>query len=173
MKDAGVKHEVGTAETGAGINAKPDIAIVEPERVVTVLAISPYRDDHTFLGNIFSHSNWKLLGAQSWQEGLALVRSRPIPVIIAESRLPDANWRDVLQGLARTPDRPLLIVSCREADEYLWAEVLNLGGYDVLMKPFDATEVFRVVSLAWLNWKHSREKARAEASSGFARAAGF
>lgn len=172
MEDSEIKLEVGPTETAVGIHAKLDTEIGAPERVVTVLAISPHRDDHTFLGNIFSHSNWKLLGAQTWQEGLALVRRRPIPVIIAESRLPDANWRDVLQGLARTPDRPLLIVSCREADENLWAEVLNLGGYDVLMKPFDATEVFRVVSLAWLNWKHSREKARA-AASNLAKAAGF
>jgi DNA-binding response OmpR family regulator len=27
----------------------------------------------------------------------------------------------------------------------LWAEVLNLGGYDVLSKPFDPVEVRRVV----------------------------
>jgi DNA-binding response OmpR family regulator len=172
MADGVIKHEVGTASGGAALNPKPDSDAFEPERVVTVLAISPYRDDHTFLGNIFSHSNWKLLGVQTWQEALTLIRRRPIPVIIAESRLPDANWRDVLSGLARMAERPLLIVSCREADEYLWAEVLNLGGYDVLMKPFDATEVFRVVSLAWLNWKHSREQARG-LSPQLARAAGF
>jgi hypothetical protein len=26
------------------------------------------------------------------------------------------------------------------------------------MKPFDATEVFRVVSLAWLSWRNDRER---------------
>jgi DNA-binding response OmpR family regulator len=30
--------------------------------------------------------------------------------------------------------------------------VLNLGGYDVLAKPFAAREVLRVVALAWRCW---------------------
>jgi DNA-binding response OmpR family regulator len=29
-----------------------------------------------------------------------------------------------------------------------WAEVLNLGGYAVLAKPFDIKEVYRVVGFA-------------------------
>ncbi len=49
--------------------------------------------------------------------------------------------------------RPNLIVTSRLADEGLWAEVLNLGGYDVLAQPFDAEEVYRVVFLAWDEWK--------------------
>jgi len=40
------------------------------------------------------------------------------------------------------------------ADDALWAEVLNLGGYNVLAKPFDSREVFRVVGNAWLHWKN-------------------
>jgi DNA-binding response OmpR family regulator len=35
------------------------------------------------------------------------------------------------------------------ADDHLWAEVLNLGGYDVLAKPFDGCELFRALSSAW------------------------
>jgi DNA-binding response OmpR family regulator len=34
------------------------------------------------------------------------------------------------------------------ADEYLWAEVLNLGGYDLLAKPFRDPEVKRVLAAA-------------------------
>lgn len=40
------------------------------------------------------------------------------------------------------------------ADERLWAEVLNLGGYDVLPTPFEPDEVTRVCTGAWLAWKH-------------------
>jgi hypothetical protein len=40
----------------------------------------------------------------------------------------------------------------------LWAEVLNLGGYDLLMKPFEEAEVYRVVGLAWLFWKDHVER---------------
>ena len=33
-------------------------------------------------------------------------------------------------------------------DEALWAELLNLGGYDVLAQPFDQSEVARVITSA-------------------------
>jgi DNA-binding NtrC family response regulator len=44
---------------------------------------------------------------------------------------------------------PNLIVTSRLADDELWAEVLNLGGYDVLAQPFDPQEVYRIVFQAW------------------------
>ena len=64
------------------------------------------------------------------------------PVVICEKSLPDGEWKDLL---GKTPR---LIVTSHAADEALWAEVLNLGGYDVLAQPFDEQEVRRVVTMA-------------------------
>jgi len=50
---------------------------------------------------------------------------------------------------------PLLVVTSRKADDTLWSEVLNLGGYDVLAQPYERAEVVRILSLAWLHWKTS------------------
>ncbi len=128
-----------------------------PDRIVTVLAISGNEDDLVALRNLFGHSNWKLRTARSWTEGHAALEREPVGVILCEHKLPDADWKDVLASVQSRPELPLLIVTSRLADDQLWAEVLNLGGYDLLMKPFDQTEVVRVVSLAWLNWKHNRQ----------------
>ena len=54
----------------------------------------------------------------------------------------------MLEHISLFPDPPLLIVTSGLADARLWAEALNLGTYDVLAKPFDATEVIRIVRLA-------------------------
>jgi DNA-binding response OmpR family regulator len=155
MKDV-LKKEPRVAVSSRGGPAALDAEVFEPEKVVTVLAISPYTDDHTFLHNIFNHTNWALRCVRTWDEAHSFLGRQRIPVVIAESQLPDASWKDVLAALSRMAERPRLIVSSRVADELLWAEVLNLGGYDVLAKPFDPTEVFRVISLAWLNWKNER-----------------
>jgi len=58
----------------------------------------------------------------------------------------------VLEHLNALPKAPSLIVSSTLADEHLWAEVLNLGAWDVLAKPFDRFEVIRSVKLAWDHW---------------------
>jgi len=72
--------------------------------------------------------------------------------VICERDLPDGNWKDVHNCAESVSNPPLLLVVSRQADENLWAEVLNLGGYDVLMKPFDRAEVTRVVGMAWRQW---------------------
>jgi hypothetical protein len=41
---------------------------------------------------------------------------------------------------------PSFIVTSRLADERLWVEALNVGAYDVLVKPFDVAELKRVFS---------------------------
>ncbi len=71
-----------------------------------------------------------------------------ISVVICEALLPDGTWKDLLTRMASTNASPLLVVTSDVADESLWAEVLNLGGYDVLAQPFDPEEVTRVVGSA-------------------------
>ena len=57
--------------------------------------------------------------------------------------------------------RPPVIVSSLTADERLWAEVLDLGGYDLLMTPFDATEIQNVVCMACRERQNEMERSRA------------
>ncbi len=133
-------------------------AALATEQTVTVLVVSPSEDDHALLESIFDHYNCKIHGARTCREALAFLRENPMPVLICECCLPDGKWKDILNAVASMIDPPRLIVSSRHADDCLWAEVLNLGGYDVLMKPFDTKEVSRVVSLAWQHWKDDRRR---------------
>jgi len=66
--------------------------------------------------------------------------------------LPDGTWKDILRTAETQSQAPLVLVVSRHADDRLWAEVLNLGGYDLLLKPFDRSEVTRVVGMAWRCW---------------------
>ena len=91
---------------------------------------------------------------QASRDLLEQVRRWRAAVVVTDRDLPDGSWRDILHGMQDNPQRPLLIVASRHADGHLWAEVLNLGGYDVLAKPFDALEVQRVVGSACQRWSH-------------------
>jgi FixJ family two-component response regulator len=71
------------------------------------------------------------------------------PVILCEEILCDGTWKDLLLLTQEMPVPHNLIVTASNADDRLWAEVLNLGAYDVLQKPFRAQEVFRTIGLAW------------------------
>src|ERR1700737_3796150 len=125
---------------------------------VSSLAISSNEADLGFLRNMFDDSNWKLFTAQTYKEAMAQLSLERMPIVLCEGQLPDGNWKDVLSQLAPILNRPRLIVISRCADEKLWAEVLNMGGFDLLVTPFREEEVGFAIGSAWLDWKneHSR-----------------
>ena len=84
--------------------------------------------------------------------------------MLAESEMSDGNWRRLLKDMASLSVPPNLIVSSRLADQRLWAEVLNLGGYDVLMTPFEPEEVLRVTLAARRHWRCKQVDGRARAA---------
>jgi hypothetical protein len=54
---------------------------------------------------------------------------------------------------------PRIIVTSREVNEYLWADVLQMGGYDLLAMPWEPKEVLKVISLAWRSWEFAQRAA--------------
>jgi DNA-binding NtrC family response regulator len=138
-----------------------------------LLAVSPYNKDHLFLEWTFRASNWELREARTYREALMILCQDRMPVVICACCLPDGNWKDLLSQTADLPDAPRLIVTSAEPDARLWAEVLNMGGHDVLATPFDQNEVMRAVSGAWQSWEGewSRVKQRWGKTTLFAQCA--
>jgi DNA-binding response OmpR family regulator len=127
------------------------------QRSVQVLLISPFDEDHQCLADILKQSNWQQHGARTQKEAFEFLHHNVTPVVICESELPDGSWRDVLSQFGRMQSPPLLVVTSRTADDRLWSEVLNLGGYNVLAKPLHTKEVFHVSGMAWMSWKRRWE----------------
>jgi DNA-binding NtrC family response regulator len=129
---------------------------------VTVMLVSPDDDDWHALRRIFRHTNWRLHRALGYEDAARGLRTLPISVLVTAKDLPKGRtWRDLLES-SSAAGKPRVVVAAEFQDDPLWAEVLNLGGYDVLMQPFDREEVVRVVSLAWLNWRDEQELDRAD-----------
>jgi PleD family two-component response regulator len=118
-------------------------------RAANVLVLCSHASDRVRLREIFRRHGVRLCEAVTWKDGTeVLARYRP-QVVICEAFLPDADWKRVLGQISLLKDAPRLIVLSSHADESLWSEVLNSGGYDLLIKPLVEDEVVRVVGLAW------------------------
>src|SRR5215831_19972571 len=104
----------------------------DTEKRITVLAVSPREEDHHALRTACAHTTWNVFTTKMIAKTLDLLRRKFVPVILCERDLPDGNWTDLQESLANLDPAPSLVVTARNADDYLWAEVLNLGGYDVL-----------------------------------------
>ena len=127
--------------------------VPQPRTSTMLLTVSACRGNHVFLEQVFCDTNWELREARTYRDALKILCHDRMPVVICEYCLPDGNWKDILSQVAVLPDAPRLIVTSREPDESLWAEVLNMGGYDVLATPFEKDAVIRAVSWAWQSWE--------------------
>jgi len=126
---------------------------------VTVLAVAP-EADRVALRRIFEHSRWTLLEAGTVAEAAAALRQGLSLVLICEAVLPDGTWMELLDHARDLPAPPPVIVTARCADDDLWLNVLDRGGYNLLGKPFSEKEVFEMVSVAW---RHRKDRVQFQA----------
>ena len=118
------------------------------ETRVSVLLLGEFDSEQSLLSGVLQEAGLRLVKARDRRHAIKCLERDAIQVVIAESEIPGWNWKSALFHLQRLPSPPVLIVTSHNADDRLWSEVLNLGGYDVLARPFDAEELRRVVASA-------------------------
>jgi DNA-binding response OmpR family regulator len=118
------------------------------EGFVSALMVGEYDSDRVLVHDLFRKLGWRLFEARDRRRALDYLDRHPVQVVLAESGTPRWSWKRVLSDLRRLAHPPQLIVTSRTADDSLWAAVLNMGGYDVLARPFEPDEVERVVASA-------------------------
>ena len=113
--------------------------------VFGVLFISPHAEDaielagmlHPLPEVVFEH-------VPTFQQARSQFNHEKHRVILTEANLPDGSWRDVLSLAQQTWPPPPVLVTDLHATDQLWAEVLNLGGHDLVVQPFAQVEVLRI-----------------------------
>lgn len=118
---------------------------------MAILVVSPFGEDRELVRAALSSSGCTLCYADNCPSAWRILHDRRFDAVLTETEFPDAlGWGDLLDEIASMRGGPPVIVMSRCADERLWIDVLERGGYDVLAKPLDETELFRVVQYAAL-----------------------
>lgn len=117
---------------------------------ISILAVGPSAEDRRVLDDVF-RATLDIHSVSSCREACEFLSRRHIPVVITDRDLRDGSWRDVLSAIGTSGYSSSLIVASRHADEMLWADVLHMGGFDVLATPLDPSEVNRSVGAALRN----------------------
>jgi DNA-binding response OmpR family regulator len=118
------------------------------EGFVSALLVGEYENDRMLVHDVFRRAGWRLFEARDRRRALECLDRHPVQVVVAETETPRWSWKRILNDLRQRTHPPQLVVASRTADDSLWAEVLNIGGYDVLARPFRADELERVVASA-------------------------
>jgi PleD family two-component response regulator len=144
------------------------MSMPENECPLSALLAGKYDSDRLLVHDIFRTRGWRLFEAQDRRRALDCLGKHPVQVVIAQSDIPRWNWKRILADLRRIAPAPQLVVTSRTADDSLWSEVLNVGGFDVLAQPLEREEVERVIASAHRHFDAQPRRAARAVTAGAA-----
>jgi DNA-binding NtrC family response regulator len=95
-----------------------------------------------------------------------LRRGAPPMAVLSEAAIRDADWRSLLRAAQRARDTVPFVLASQSHDPLLWAELLNLGGFELLPAPWDEAAIARVLNSAVRRAMRAREVTRARELNG-------
>ncbi len=110
-----------------------------------ILCISGHPDDARRLSEMLHALPLVLDQVGSVQQARAQLQVHEYDAVLTEATLPDGKWLDVLHLVRESPREMAVIVTDPKADTRLWAEILNLGAFDLLTQPYHEPEVRRIL----------------------------
>ena len=110
-----------------------------------ILFVSGHQDDARRLSHMLHSLPLVVDHVGTFQQARAKLHEEDYDVILTEAALPDGTWLDALHLARQYPRELEVIVTDLQADARFWAEVLNLGAYDLLAQPFYEPEVRRIL----------------------------
>ena len=147
---------------GRRSGSMPEAPARQPADTITVLSLSTAGNDHAVLARtlrdsgltLYPNCRLTLQPRTTLASALASLRGQPIPIVLCDADGQPEAWREILQVSKDLAKPPCVIVTSRLADDRLWAEVLNAGAFDLLSKPFNKSDVMRIIQSAWMHWRN-------------------
>jgi DNA-binding NtrC family response regulator len=139
---------------------KPGTASPSPQGssgdCVSLLAILQNPRDCDALREIAASYGWKISIVDSSSLAMPLLQEQPTPLVICDGDLADEDWREVVGKIAALPQAVCVLLASRVVDDYLWRQVIQNHGYDVVAKPFQRELLRQAVMFAWSwrGWAH-------------------
>jgi DNA-binding NtrC family response regulator len=118
-----------------------------PPKIKALLIIA--QDHHQPLLDALESCGIEVLAVRNCSEARRMLETQPlVQVVVTDAVLNDGDWRRVLAMVTQERRKIEVVVCSRLCDPKLWLDVLEEGGYDVLVDPFEHEEVRRIVEAA-------------------------
>ena len=118
-----------------------------PHNIKAMLVMAPERRQP--LLDALESCGIEVLPVCDCNEARRILEARqPLQVVVTDATLRDGDWRRVLEIVAQGSANIEVVVCSRLGDPKLWLDVLEQGGYDVLVQPYRREEIKRIVEAA-------------------------
>ncbi len=116
---------------------------------ITALVVMPCARREILVEKLNAAGGIDLLTASDCKEACAvLANRRAVHVVITDRQFADGDWRRLLAEVSRCCPSAQAVVCTRHVDYNFWIDALEKGAYDVLVEPYEADEIRRIVGSA-------------------------
>jgi DNA-binding response OmpR family regulator len=117
-------------------------------RGLRILAVSIALEDIFLLEYLGEQQGWEMKFTHSPQEAFRLASYGGFDMILCDRNQPGYPWREVMTRLAESSPHSCIFLVSPTKDDYLWWDVLNHRGFDILIRPLRAEVVLRAIDTA-------------------------
>lgn len=121
--------------------------------LLPVLVASEREEDQRTLQLLLRGTRWSPAPVNRWRDASELAERFLLPVVLCDRDLPGMEWQRGIRTLWRPGYRPSVILLSGVADPYLWDELVQAGGFDILTRPFRRDQTLAMIDFAHTHWK--------------------
>jgi CheY-like chemotaxis protein len=115
---------------------------------VKILGVSVWLNDRLVLEQLGKREGWDLRFTNSPRDAFRLVDEQHFDVVLCDGNQPGYPWREVMERLAENSPRSRILLISPVNDDYLWRDVVQQGGYDVLTRPLRELDALHGIGTA-------------------------
>ena len=120
----------------------------QPAAMIPLLLASERDDDYRTLQALLQNTKWTLVRPSSWGEVSNFCDRVVNPVVLVDRHFQGSDWRFTVSSILNNKESCCLILLSDVSDPYLWNELVQQGGFDVLARPFEKVSVHRTLAFA-------------------------
>jgi CheY-like chemotaxis protein len=113
--------------------------------ITPILLASTLESDRSVLGQTLIGSEYVLVPAANWNTALNLAGHMAFSIILYDRCFNRIDWRLAVRRLASAWRIPTIVLLSETGEEELRNEVRASGGLEVLVRPFEASAVWRAL----------------------------
>ncbi len=124
---------------------QPARAVIDQTGPHRILLLVDDVDQGDWLQEELRQAGASVAWATRGREGLELLRSGAVDLVVSEMGLPDLPGIDLLRELGALPDMPKVILTTSRHSDFLAARAIERGASAVLCKPFAIEQLLALV----------------------------
>ncbi len=132
----------------------------------TILIIDDDSMLTSFLASALGEEGYEMLTAGTGAEGEAILRTRPVDIVLLDFRLPDADGISVLTRIKQLDPSTQVIMLTAFSEVPTAVQAIKLGAYEYLHKPSDVTKLQTTIGRALKELSMRREIERMRQKPG-------